>query len=156
MARPGSAADPLYTVTGVSAAGTRRVEVGADPAANTEFTITVPAGKLWVPLSLSVVLVQGATNTPMPHLVLDDGTTIFARVNGANAAQAADTTARYTWTRGASNGGAILFPTPNSNAVATMPQVELPAGYRVRSDTPSKGANTDYGAPALYIIEYSV
>jgi len=62
---------------------------GTDVAANTEFSETVPAGKAWGLLAVHVVLVQGATQTPQPILVLDDGTTDFFRGFGSSAAQAA-------------------------------------------------------------------
>jgi hypothetical protein len=50
---------------------------GTDPAANAEISETVPAGKWWQLLAVSVVLVQGITQTPQPMLTLDDGTNVF-------------------------------------------------------------------------------
>ena len=52
---------------------TLKAVIGADPAANAEFAVTVPAGESWRLLSASVNCVQGATQTPQPILTIDEG-----------------------------------------------------------------------------------
>jgi hypothetical protein len=130
-----------------------KVVTGNDPAANNEFSVTVPAGKWWQLLAVTVVLVQGATQTPQPILVLDDGTTTFYESFGASAAQGASSTQRYTWSPDAPFTTAGT--TPNIHSTAPVPDgLTLPPGARIRSTTLGIGANTDYGAPALYVVEY--
>lgn len=123
----------------------------ADPAANAEFSQTVPVGKYWKLISVSVSLAQGITQTPQPTLVIDDGTNILFQGFGASAAQNASVTTRYTWAPDSPlTGGAAA-------TVATAPIPEglvLAPGWRVRSSTLGLGANTDYGVPSLYVIEY--
>lgn len=131
-----------------------KVVTGADPAANAEIAVTVPAGKAWKLLAVSVALVQGATQTPQPILVIDDGTTTFFEGFGSSGAQAASTTCRYTWAPdlplsaqvGSGSGVHATAPLPSG--------LVLPAGARVQTSTLGKGANTDYGVPALFVVEY--
>ena len=130
------------------------VKSTADPAANAEFTFTVPTGKLWEPISLSVQLVQGATQTPWPYLVIDDGTNTLCQQPGGSAALGVSSTAQYTWARTGLGGTASLGATPNINVISALPEIVLPAGFRIRSNTIGKGANTDYGIPRLIVVEY--
>jgi hypothetical protein len=131
--------------------------IGSNPAANAEFSITVPAGKFWKVLSVTVSLVQGATQTPQPILVIDDGTNVLFESFGATGAQSASTTARYSWVAGGPQPAALVGTTPNIHAVAPLPSgLVLPPGSRIQSSTLGKGAATDYAAPALLIVEYDV
>lgn len=128
---------------------------GTDPAANTELSETVPAGKSWHLLSVTVALVQGLTQTPRPILVLDDGTTTVFESFGASAAQAVSTTCRYTWAPGLTLSG-VVGATTDVHANAPLPAgLVLPAGWRVRTSTTGLGANSNYGAPSLLVVEYS-
>jgi hypothetical protein len=123
---------------------------GTDPAANAEISEAVPAGKWWEILAISVLLVQGATQTPQPTITVDDGTTVFFASLGASSAQNASVTTRYTWAPGLtlSAGGAA------TSATAPLPSgLILPAGYRIKTVTAGKGANTDYGAPQFFVRE---
>lgn len=138
-----------------SAVSTLRLVTGADPAAGAEgISEAVPAGKWWELIAVSVSLVQGLTQTPQPVLVIDDGTTTLAEFFGASAAQAASTTCRYTW--GADLPlGAIVGAGANGRATAPLPGgLVLPSGYRVRTSTLGIGANSNYGVPTLYVVEY--
>jgi hypothetical protein len=129
-------------------------KTGTDPAANAEISETVPAGKYWEVISVTALLVQGATQTPFPILILDDGTTELWEGYGAAAAQDASTTARYTWSQGGPGPGALLGATPDLHANAALPKMILGPGYRVRTNTVGKGANTNWGAPRLLVVEY--
>ena len=129
---------------------------GTNPAANNELSDTVPAGKAWLLMSVSVALVQGATQTPQPILVIDDGTTVVYESFGASAAQAASTTCRYNWAPGLTLTG-LIGATTNVHATAPLPAgLILPAGYRIKTTTIGLGANSDFGAPEFLVVEYSV
>ena len=131
-----------------------KVVTGADPAANAEIAVTVPTGKAWKLLAVSVALVQGATQTPQPILVIDDGTTTFFEGFGSSAAQSVSTTCRYSWAAGLPLSGQVGSGS-GVHATAPLPEdLVLPAGSRIQTSTLGKGANSDYGAPALYVIEY--
>lgn len=130
------------------------VVVGTNPAANTEVSETVPAGQTWQLLAVSVALVQGLTQTPQPILQIDDGTTVLFESFGASAAQAASTTCRYTWAAG-NTVSALIGATTNVHAVAPLPEgLVLAAGSRIKTVTVGIGANSDYGAPALYVVKF--
>lgn len=140
-----------------SALVTPKWVTGANPAANTEITDAVPAGKVWELLGIAFTLAQGATQTPLPTLVIDDGTSTVGSTVGyqapcASSAQNASVTARYFIFPGLtlSAGGAatsIYSPFPLGGLI-------LPAGSRISTSTAGKGANTDYGAPLYLVVEY--
>jgi hypothetical protein len=129
-----------------------KVVVGADPAANAEFSQAVPAGKTWNLLAVTVSLVQGITQTPQPTLILDDGTTTFFQTFGASSAQNASVTTQYTWSAD------LPLTAGGAATVATAPipaDLYLGPGSRIRSSTIGIGANSNYGAPAFYVVEFS-
>ena len=131
-----------------------KVVSGADPAANAEVAVTVPTGKAWKLLAVTVALVQGITQTPQPILVIDDGTTTIFEGFGSSAAQAVSTTCRYSWAPDLPLSGQVGSGT-GVHATAPLPSgLVLPAGARVQTSTLGKGANSDYGVPALYVVEY--
>ena len=137
----------------VVVSGSLDVKVGTDPAANTEISETVPEGKAWELLGVRVALVQGLTQTPAPALTIDDGTNVFYASPGSTTAQSASTTVTYHWGRGLVVSG-LVGTTPNIRAVAPLPEgLVLPAGYRIKTVTAGIGANSNYGAPVLYVVE---
>lgn len=118
-------------------------------------TTTVPgvSPKFWWLLAVTVQLVQGLTQTPQPSLVIDDGTTNILTMPGSTAAQAASTTAQYTWAGDLQVTG-LIGTTPGIVAAAPLPQnLILPPGYRIKTVTSGIGANSDYGAPSYYVCE---
>lgn len=128
--------------------------LAADPAAGGECTATVPAGKAWLLMSVSVQLVQGITDTPQPILVLDDGTNVFYEGVGSSAVQAVSTTTRYTWAPDNPLTGQV-GATTNVHSTAPLPEgVVLLAGYRVRTNTIGITATGNYGVPVLYVCEF--
>lgn len=132
---------------------TIKVVTGTDPAANTECSDTVPASKLWRLIAWAVTLVQGATQTPDPDLIIDDGTTEIVGFPLTSAAIDAATTTRLT----ATNGVALSAGGAATRNYAPLPSgLLLPAGWRIGTVTAGKGANTNYGAPAIYVAEYAV
>jgi hypothetical protein len=136
-----------------SALQVRKFVVGTDPAANAEASSTVPAGKSWDIIAYSIVNVQGGAGTSQPTLVLDDGTNIIFQQYGASAAQGVSSTQRYTWSRDLPM--ITAGTTPNIFSTAPLPDdLLLPPGGRIRTITVGLSANTDYGAPTIYVVEY--
>lgn len=106
--------------------------------------------KSWYLFSVSVQLVQGITQTPLPVLTIDDGANIVYQSPGCSAALSASTTAQFTWAPGLSlgAGGAGTVQT------ASLPyECVLPSGFRIRTVTTGIGANTNYGAPSYLVCE---
>ena len=127
---------------------------GTNVAANTEWSETVPTGYAYKLIAVSVALVQGITQTPQPLLVIDDGTDVIFESFGSTTAQAVSTTCRYTWGIGLPLTG-LVGATTNVHSTGPLPEgLILPPGYRIRSSTIGIGANSDYGAPSLYVIRY--
>jgi hypothetical protein len=138
---------------------TRRVVTATtDPAAGAEVAaadFVVAASKIWVVKSFTVSLVQGATQTPLPALAWDDGTTILGSIPGATAALSVSTTARFTWTIGwrqAATAGAAL----TANTAPLPDPLILPAAYRLSTVTAGIGANSNYALASAVVDEYSV
>jgi hypothetical protein len=126
------------------------VATSSNPAANTEASITVPAGSTWIILSAHLTVVQGATQTPLPSLqVADSNGTVIGLYPGASAATSASTTSTFDWFDGA---------TLTAGAGATFNTARLPrgltvkAGWVISTSTAGKGANTDLSALALHVI----
>jgi len=134
--------------------GVLKVVTGTNPAANNEVSETVPAGKYWQLISFAVTCVQGATQTPNPSFIIDDGTNVQYLAPGFTTAQSISTTVRYMW--GANYKEFDLTGTsPNRYGSKTLPGVMLLSpGWRVRTSTSGIGANTDYGAPSVIVMEY--
>ena len=139
-----------------SALAERKQINGANPAANAEVSQVVPSDKWWNLLSVSVVLVQGITQTPQPILIIEDAENdvVFA-APGASAAQGASTTARYTWAPGLLVG-ALVGTTPNIFGFAPLPEdLIIGPGWEIKTQTLGIGAGTDYAAPSLSVVEYA-
>jgi hypothetical protein len=127
---------------------------GANPAAGSEISDTVPANTYWRLVAVSVSLVQGITNTPQPILQLDDGTDVIFEMFGSSAAQAVSTTCRYTWAPGAPLSGQV-GATTNVHSTAPLPDgLLLGPGYRIRTTTLGLAATGDYGAPSYLVVQY--
>lgn len=126
---------------------------GADPAANAEFSITVPAGERWLVQAVTVAMVQGITQTPWPRLIVDDGTNTLFVAHSGTVAQAVSTTCQHSWVAcGPAQG-------PSGATTAVVAQGSLPmglvleAGSRIRSTTVGLGANSDYGVPRAMVVK---
>ena len=138
------------------AVGFVTVKSGTNPAANTEFSEAVPAGKGWLLYSVSVALVQGATQTPQPILIIDNGTTVAFESFGSTTAQAVSTTCQYTWAPGLALSGQIGATTAVHSTAPLPNGLLLRPGWRVRTSTLGIGAASDYGAPALLVAEFPI
>jgi hypothetical protein len=127
--------------------------VSTDPAANTEATYTVPAGgRGWLVLAVHLTVAQGATQTPLPSLVIKDaaGNTI-GTYPGASAATSASTTSTFDWFPKAAltaGAGATFNTSPIPEGMVLKP------GWVVSTSTAGKGANTDLSALALHVVKF--
>lgn len=130
--------------------GVIRSITGSDPAANAEFSETVPTNARWRLLGVDVALVTDA-NVANREVVLtiDDGAAIVAEI-AAGTAQAASLTRRYSFARGVQRGG----PAASTIINAPIPDAILMGGYRVRSATANIQAGDNYGAPQLWVEEW--
>jgi hypothetical protein len=130
------------------------VKVGSNVAANTEFSETVPAGETWELVAVTVSLAQGATQTPLPILVIDDGTTVVFESFGSTTVQATSTTTQYTWAPGHPLTGQV-GATTNVHSTGPLPLgMVLGGGWRIRSSTIGIGANSNYASPAILFRRY--
>lgn len=128
---------------------------GVNPAANTELSDVVPAGKWWWLLSVTVSLVQGATQTPLPTLQIDDGTNNIFASQGSTTAMTASTTAQFTWGVGLVLTG-LVGTTPNIVSQGALGEfLFLGPGFHIKTLTAGIGANTDYGAFQYYVCEFT-
>jgi len=130
---------------------------GTNPAANAEVSETVPAGKGYELLSVTVSLVQAGAGASQPILVLKDsaGRVVFEGF-GSSAAQAISTTCQYTWAPGLPLSGQV-GATTNVHSTGPLPGgfVLLP-GFTITTVTVGLSANTDYAAPVLYVARFNV
>lgn len=128
-----------------------RSVVSADPAANAEATLTVPANTYYKIVSASINCVQGATQTPLPALVISDASgNVVGSFNGASAAQSASVTARYNWYPGAPvTAGAAA----TQNSAPIPDDLIIGPSFTVTTVTSGIGANTNFGVLALLVTE---
>lgn len=134
----------------IAGGGKAKAKVSTDPAANTEASITIPAGSTWLILAAHLTVAQGATQTPLPQLqVADSAGNVIGLYPGASAATSASTTSTFDWYEGA---------TLTAGAGATSNRSPIPRGLVVKGGwvvstvTTGKGANTDLSALALHVI----
>lgn len=125
-------------------------QVSTDPAANTEASITVPSGQTWVIVAAHLTVAQGATQTPLPNLeIVDANNVVVGLYPGASAATSASTTSTFDWYEGAAlTAGAGA--TANRSSIPRGLAVK--SGWKVRTNTTGKGANTDLSALSLHVL----
>lgn len=120
---------PIRTVDGPGVYNI--ITAGGVPAPGAEWIITVPAGMRFRVVSVSAALTTSAVvANRSPNLVIDDGVNILAEIPSTNA-QAASTTARYTWM----DGGVFAVAPAGLNLAPLPGNCILMAGSRVRSLT---------------------
>jgi hypothetical protein len=138
-----SASGPLLAVT-----------ITANPAANNEFTTTVPVREVWLLQSVSVQLVE-TVQTPWPSLTITppapNNAIVFQSLAGTVAMQAS-LTAQITWAQGVPTlGGAA-----DTVRTGTLPgELYLGPGTVIASVTAGIGANCDYGSAAIAYLKYT-
>lgn len=125
--------------------------VSSNPAANTEASITVPAGQTWLILSARLTVAQGATQTPLPSLTIADSSgNVVGSYAGASAATSASTTSTFDWSPGApltAGAGATFNRSPLPEGLVVK------GGWVIATSTSGKGANTDLSALALHVMK---
>lgn len=140
------------SIQGLAASGKPFSAVSSNPAANTDVTITVPSGgRGWLILSAHLTVVQGATQTPLPSLVITDAASnVVGSYTGASAATSASTTSTFDWYPKAAltaGAGATFNTSPIPEGLVVKP------GWTVSTSTSGKGANTDLSALTLHVIK---
>lgn len=138
--------------------GNMRTITGTNPAANTEVLETVPADVLWRLHAFTVVMAQGATQTPTPNLVIDDGTTANRRGVFASQNQGASTTRTHIWQKGSEAPASAAFTITDTDILlinGTLPhELILREGDRIRTLTTGIGANSNYADPIFRVEEW--
>jgi hypothetical protein len=139
---------PVQTTIGLP--GAIRALAGTDPAANTEIQETVPAGARWRVLSLRAALVTDANAANREvAITFDDGTTVYAEAHsGVN--HAASLTRQYAASRGGVRGAAST----GTGILIAIPELVLPAGHRLGTNTTNRQAGDNWGAPHMLIEEW--
>lgn len=123
---------------------------GTNPAANVEWSETVPAGARWQIVALSNVLVTDATvANRFPQLIIDDGAANVYQSDPA-AAHAASITRIYN----AGQGTARLDSVSNSPHWPLPNDTPMAAGFRIRSFVTNIQAGDNWGAPQLLVREW--
>lgn len=126
---------------------TRRTFTGTAPAAGSDWTVTVPAGKVWRVLSVRASLVTSATvANRAPALTVSDGSAVFLTVP-APAVQAASLTGVFDWYEYASAQAV------GNVQAAALPELIIPAGFVLASSTAAIAAGDQWSAPVVYVIE---
>lgn len=123
---------------------------GTDPAANTEWSETVPSGKVWLVRSIRATLVtdNNAANRQV-GVTLTDGTNVFFKACSASV-QAASLTHIYTV---ADLPGVVVAASALEHQVP-LPPMLLTGGTVIASVTTNKQATDNWGAPVFCVEEY--
>lgn len=125
---------------------------GSNPAANTEWSETVPSGKIWRVLAIRAALATdaNAANRRVGVTVTDGTNTVF-KANDESV-QAASLTHNYNIASQPSRAVAdvehyVPLPFPENFL--------LPAGYVIASTTLLRQAGDDWGAPVFMVEEFT-
>lgn len=130
--------------------GMLRSITGTNPAAGVEISETVPTGARWRVSTLMATLVTSSdVANRRVRILVDDGTNEFFRYKVATD-QTATQTIQYIFAPlGTESGTAFsvaIVPIP--------PNLDLPAGARIRTNTSGLAAADDWGAPQLLVEEW--
>jgi len=142
-----------FTITGVTGScgfreGGRIASLfSANPAANTEITVTVPAYATWRVMGATATLVTAvAAGNRLVTLIVDDGANELFRVNAA-VVQAPSLTYSYSFASAVSD---TVVP----GNVVKLPQLIVKSGYRIRTLTTNLAAADDWSAMQLLVEEW--
>ena len=142
-----------FTITGATGScgfreGGRMASLfSADPAANTEIAVTVPAYATWRVMGATATLVtSAAVANRLVTLIVDDGANELFRVNAA-VTQAASLTYSYSFASAVSD---TVVP----GNVVKLPQLIIKSGYRIRTLTTNLQAGDDWSAMRLLVEEW--
>ncbi len=132
---------------------TRSIDLG-DPDADTDYTTqTVPAGALWRLRGFAGILVQGATQNPIPTIEFTDGTTILQQLAAKNP-QGASLTVGWSIAEGSYITGGSANIGGKHGAISGSYDMLLPAGFEITFPTVDKGANTNWGSGQILVEEW--
>jgi len=130
--------------------GVLRSITGSDPAANAEWSETVPTGARWRLLSVLAIMVADANVANRNfRIIIDDGTNNLIRI-GSNYNQTAGNTVGYTIGAFGFIGSLNFDPMP----VPLPPNIVLLAGWRIRSETSARQVGDNWAAPQLLVEEW--
>jgi len=130
--------------------GVIRLVSGTDPAAGEEVLETVPTNAKWKILAVRFFLTTDATvANRQPALMIDDGSNEIHRSIYHNA-QTASLVRSYFFNLGSTFTAAVN----NSWHLNNLPELELPAGARIRSVTSGIQAGDDFAAPNILVEEW--
>jgi hypothetical protein len=122
----------------------------AAPAVNTEWTQTVPPGKVWEVLSIQASLVtDGNAATRQVSLSLTDPVVAYL-VLGAFTTQLASLTRRYTWFPGAAPYAI------STDIVSQTPPLIMQPGSVITSATASRQVGDQWSAVQINVIESTI
>lgn len=122
----------------------------ADPSAGADWTVTVPAGALWIPQAVYGILAASAVaGTRLPSLVFSNGEQVWARVISA-AGVAVSTTGRFSWLREYGDHFNIAAdPTRNQS----LPRLLCRGGTVISSSTVALGVADQWSGVVLSVVE---
>jgi hypothetical protein len=130
--------------------GNIRTIIGTDPAAGVNLSETVPTNARWRLLSLNLTMTTDATvaNRNM-RIFYDDGVTTFFATESLTL-QTASQSRRYV-IAAFGNGQAVTIDTIH---LAAPPDIELLAGYRVRSSVANFQVEDNINEFAMLVEEW--
>ena len=111
------------------------------------------SGRAWPLLTVTANTLTPATTVTVAETTPGKTGGALYESPGSSAAQAVSTTCRYTWGEDLSLSGQIGSGS-GVRSFAPLPEIVLNPGDRIQTTTVGKGANTDYGAPLLTVVEY--
>lgn len=127
--------------------------LGTDPAANTEISETVPAGKMWRLTAFTVAFVTDANvANRFPKLILDDGANEIVR-EGITTAITASLSMVLSFYLGRATQS-VNVTAGGVSAASPLPDIVLPPGSRVRTVTGNLQVGDNYGAPTFTVLEF--
>lgn len=125
---------------------------GSNPAANTEWSETVPTGKLWRILAIRATLVTdaNAANRRVGVTITDGTNTVFK--SNDESTQAASLTHSYNI---APQEGHAVADVEHYTPLPIAQSFLVPGGFVIASTTVSRQAGDDWGAPVFMVEEFS-
>lgn len=122
---------------------------GANPAAGSQVTDTVPVGEVWKLYGARLQLVTSATvATRTLTLSIDDGTNVWW-TKTVVPTQAAGLTRQYLFLGGLAADDAAFDA--GGNGKFQLPSIVMPAGWRIVSSLASGQVGDDFAAPIYYV-----
>ena len=148
--------DVSWTIGGATMqphAGYVKAVVGTDPAAGVEISDTVPTGKLWRLMSIRTTLVTDATAANRYIiLVIADPTPANQWSCKIAPVHTASLTRYYRWM--VADSSETAFDTTNSVRIVLADNLDLPAGWIIKTASTSLQAGDNFGAPYITVKEF--